>query len=415
MNTELLSSLDEAGKAARTKRQLLTLLIHEPPQTISEIADQLKLSIPTVTKIIGEMVGYGCVKSYGKRETDGGRYPTVYGLVPEAGYFVGVDVKHTYVNLSIIDLLGEEYCSYVGIPYELDNTPEKLDELCQLIVKHIRESKLKPTEVLNVNVNLPGRINSSSGVSYTSFSFIAPQSLATGIQSKTAMHTTIENDTRGMTYGEYTKGGVREQSGGRKGKQVQSKGRNMLFLNVSWGIGLGIVIDGKIHMGQSGFAGEFGHIPAFENELLCQCGKRGCLETEVSGQALHREVLQRIQRGEASILAERVHAGEELSMSDIVEGIRKEDSLCLDILSGIGRKLGKQVSSLINIFNPELVVIGGALSQVGEYLTQQIRTEVVRYSPRLVNKDAKIVSSPLGDTAGVLGACMLARSRRFAY
>lgn len=100
-------------------------------------------------------------------------------------------------------------------------------------------------------------------------------------------------------------------------------------------------------------------------------------------------------------------------MDDIVEGIQQEDSLCLDVLSRMGRKLGKQISSLINIFNPELVVIGGSLSHVGEYLTQQIRTEVARYSPRLVNKDASIITSVLGDKAGVLGACMLARSRRF--
>lgn len=413
MNTELLRSLDESGKTARTKRQLITLLIHEPPLTISEMAEQLKLSIPTVTKIIGEMVSYGCVKSYGKRETDGGRYPTVYGLVPEAGYFVGVDVKHTAINLSIIDLLGEEHASYFDVPYELGNTPEKFEELCALIVQQIRASKLKPSEVLNVCINLPGRLNPSTGVSYTSFSFIAPKSLATAFHERMGIHTIIENDTRGRTYGEYTKGCVRERNEGKRGKQATNKVGNMLYLNVSWGIGLGMVIDGKIHMGQSGFAGEFGHIPAFENELLCQCGKRGCLETEVSGRALHREVTERIQRAEASILAERVHHGQELSMDDIVEGIQQEDSLCLDVLSRMGRKLGKQISSLINIFNPELVVIGGSLSHVGEYLTQQIRTEVARYSPRLVNKDASIITSALGDKAGVLGACMLARSRRF--
>lgn len=413
MNPELLSALDEAGKTARTKRQLITLLIHEPPLTISEMAEQLKLSIPTVTKIIGEMVGYGSVKSYGKRETDGGRYPTVYGLVPESGYFVGVDVKHTSFNLSIIDFLGDEYASYFDVPYQLGNTPEQLDELCALIVQQIRASKLKPSEVLNVNVNLPGRLNPSTGVSYTSFSFIAPQSLAQAFQARMGIHTIIENDTRGMTYGEYTKGYVREQSTNKRGKQTPTKVRNMLYLNVSWGIGLGMVIDGKIHTGQSGFAGEFGHIPVFENELLCQCGKRGCLETEVSGRALHREVTDRIRRGEVSILAERVLSGQELSMSDIVEGIQQEDSLCLDVLIRMGRKLGKQISSLINIFNPELVIIGGSLSSVGDYLTQQIRTEVSRYSPRLVNKDASIIASVLGDRAGVLGACMLARSRRF--
>ncbi len=183
---------------------------------------------------------------------------------------------------------------------------------------------------------------------------------------------------------------------------------------MSWGIGLGIILDGKVYMGKSGFSGELGHITAYDNQILCHCGKKGCLETEVSGLALQRVLIERVKAGEISVLSDQIHRGEHVSQNDIIKAAINEDILCLEILSDIGAKLGKQIAGLINVFNPELVIIGGALSLTGDYLTQAIQTVVRTYSLNLVNKDTQIVTAKLGERAGVIGACMLARSRRFS-
>lgn len=204
-----------------------------------------------------------------------------------------------------------------------------------------------------------------------------------------------------MTYGEYMKGCVNGE-------------KNILFVNISWGLGIGIIIDGKIYTGKSGFSGEFGHINAFENEIICHCGKKGCLETETSGSALHRILLQRIHEGESSILSKRVDTkNNPLTLDEIITAVNKEDLLCIEIVEEIGQKLGKQIAGLINIFNPELVIIGGTLSLTGDYITQPIKTAVRKYSLNLVNKDSVILTSKLKDRAGLIGACMLARSRMF--
>ena len=147
---------------------------------------------------------------------------------------------------------------------------------------------------------------------------------------------------------------------------------------------------------------------------MCHCGKKGCLETEASGSALHRILLERIHNGESSILSSRIAAGDEpVTLEEIVEAVNKEDLLCIEIVEEIGQKLGKQIAGLINIFNPELVIIGGTLSLTGDYITQPIKTAVRKYSLNLVNKDSAIVTSKLKDRAGIVGACMLARSRMF--
>ena len=197
-----------------------------------------------------------------------------------------------------------------------------------------------------------------------------------------------------MAYGEYIAGCVKGE-------------KNVLFINISWGLGMGMIQNGKVYKGCSGFSGEIGHIHAFDNELICHCGKKGCLETEASGSAFFRIVKERISAGEAST----VKTGKDGSFTfqDLIDAVNNEDSLCIDVVDSIGHKLGLQISALINIFNPELVVIGGSMAATGVYLLQAIKSAVIKYSLSLVHKDTRIVLSKLKDRAGLIGACMVAR------
>ena len=102
-----------------------------------------------------------------------------------------------------------------------------------------------------------------------------------------------------------------------------------------------------------------------------------------------------------------------ITLDEIIDAVSKEDVLCIEIIEEIGQKLGQQIAGLINIFNPELVIIGGALSLTGDYITQPVKSAVRKYSLNLVNKDTTIINSQLKDKAGIVGACMLARSRMF--
>ena len=153
----------------------------------------------------------------------------------------------------------------------------------------------------------------------------------------------------------------------------------------------------------------------FEDRVVLRLsdGLENIEETEASGSALHRTLLERIKKGENSILSERINMENPLTLDEIIAAVNKEDVLCIEIVEEIGQKLGKQIAGLINIFNPELVIIGGTLSLTGDYITQPIKTAVRKYSLNLVNKDSVITTSKLKDKAGIVGACMLARSRMF--
>ena len=201
-----------------------------------------------------------------------------------------------------------------------------------------------------------------------------------------------------MAYGEYMRGAVKGE-------------KDILFVNLTWGLGLGIIIDGQLYYGKSGFSGELGHFCMCDNEILCHCGKKGCLETEASGSAFQRILMERHKNGSNTVLAQKLENEEEISLNDLLDAVHKEDVLCIEILEQIGLNLGKGIAGLINIFNPELVILGGTLAQAGDYINLPVQSAIRKYSLNLVSQDTEIKLSKLGEKAGVYGACLLSRSK----
>lgn len=385
---------EKDSKNVVLKSNILGYFIQNGNSTTNDLAKEFNLSIPTMAKTINEMSAGGYVLEYGKLETGEGRRPNLYGLNPDSGYFIGVDMKQNSLSIGLMNFRGDLVDLMDDEPFECDNTQASLDELCSHIVHFIERIKVPREKVLNININVSGRVNPDTGYSYSFYNF-SEMPLNAYISEKVGCDVSIDNDSRAMAYGEYMQGCAKGE-------------KNVLFLNVSWGLGLGIIIDGNLYKGKSGFSGEFGHIHAFDNEILCRCGKKGCLETEASGSAFYRIFKERIRNGETSIL--KTKTGDGITLHDLVKATNQEDPLCIDILELIGHNLGMHVAGLINLFNPELVILGGTLSLTGDFILHAVRSAVLKYSLNLVNRDTQLCISKLKDRAGVVGACMLARN-----
>ena len=390
---------DKNAKNVQIKKNIINYFINEGNNTITELSKELDLSIPTITKFINELQEQELIIEYGKVQTSGGRYPILYGLKPDSIYFIGADMSREHLNIALMNFKGEMIDYKMGIKFEFENTPESFDILHKHLQNYIDNVKVPKERLFNINLNISGRVNPESGYSYSSFYF-SEQPITEIMTEKLNFNVGIDNDTRAMALGEYMAGVVEGE-------------KNVIFVNISWGLGIGIIIDGKPYYGKSGFSGEFGHFPIFDNEILCHCGKKGCLETEASGMAIHRMVIERINNGESSILTEEVKDLNKLTLTDILNAVAKEDPLCIEIIEDVGYTLGKYIAGLINIFNPELVVIGGLLSQVEGFLLLPIKSAIRKHSLSLVNRDSKIEMSKLKHKAGIVGACMVARSRLF--
>jgi predicted NBD/HSP70 family sugar kinase len=398
---KLLDEIEKGTKEALIKKKIILYAIHNGVSTIAELAKEIDMSVPTTTKIINEMCSNGSIYECGKLETNGGRHPNLYGLNPNAAYFVGVDIKQFAVNIGIINFKGEMIDLSMGVPFELKNSPEALSKLIQIIESFIAQQTIDKSKILNIALNISGRVNSESGYSYSIFYF-EERPLVDIVGDRLGYRITIDNDTRAMTYGEYIAGCV-------------TKEKDIIFVNISWGLAIGIIIDGKVYKGKSGFSGEFGHVKSYDNEIMCHCGKKGCLETEVSGSAMHRRLMEMLKGGATSLLSKKIAKNEQITMNDIVQAVNKEDILCIDLVEDIGRKLGEHLAGIINIFNPEMLIIGGTLSLTGDYIMQPIIAAIRKYSLNLVNKDSVIIPSKLRDKTGIIGACMISRLRVFEY
>ncbi|WAC41774.1 ROK family transcriptional regulator [Pedobacter sp. SL55] len=384
-----------AYKNLTLKKAIIAYFSKNGNCTIADLCAELGLSTPKINNILSDLIAEGLVKDFGKLQSRGGRKPNIYGLVMESGYFLGVDVKKSHINIGLTDLQKNLVHVQSNIAYSLNNSEESLNQLCELINNFIKESPIKREKILGAGLNLSGRINYATGYSYSFFHF-NEEPLSKVIERNIGLRIFLENDSRAMAFGEFSAGVVHEEE-------------NVLFLNMDYGMGVGIMINSQLYYGKSGFAGEFGHIPFFNNEIICSCGKKGCLETEVSGWALIRKFKEKLAEGSTSILSNM--PVNEIKLNDIIAAAINDDVLAIELVAEVGEKLGKGIAVLINIFNPEMVILGGSLAETGEYIRLPIKSALNKYSLSLVNNDTQVKMSKLGESAGVVGACLLVRNR----
>lgn len=398
MKEHILKDIINANKRSATQRALLNQFIMQGSSTIPELSKNLGISIPTVTKSLNELMDKGLVQEVGKRDNSSGRVPTIYDLIPTSGYFIGIDPTINSLAFGISDFCGNLVYKKNNIPFHYEDTPACLENLEKLLLDFIDELTIDKSLILGICMNVAERVDPFEGKAYNKYTFL-DKPLATALSEAVGYPVYVDNDSRSMAYGEYLKGCCNGE-------------KNVVFVNIGWGLGMGLIIDGKLYFGKSGYSGEIGHMSVYDNDIICHCGKLGCMETEVSGLALQRKMTKLLMDGGQSILSDKVvNQKQTLTLPDILDAIAKEDVLSIEALQKVADELGKNLAGIINIFNPDMLVIGGDLSVTGDYLIQPVKMGIKKYSLNVVNEDSKIVTSDLKDQAGLIGACLMARYR----
>ncbi len=380
-----------AHKTDLAKRAIIARL-SVGDSTLADLAAQLNISIPTVTKLVAELVGDCLVCDLGKVETAGGRRPNVFGLAGSAVYFAGIAVRRDRLDMAVTDLQNNVAARHTVDDFTLDDTPACLGKILFESNKFLNNSDIQHNKIIAVGVSLPGRVNTEAGRSYTYFN--NPDTpLRQVFEINLGLRAMLENDTRAMCHAEYT---ARREDGVH----------DMLYVNIGRGFSIGIVVDGKMYYGKSGFAGEFGHVPMFDNGAICQCGRRGCLETEVSGFAIENRMRALIDGGAAT----SVGSADNIHIDNIIEAALRGDALSIELIEEAAEKAGRSVAMLLNIFNPELVVVGGNLAAAGDYLMLPMQAAVNKHSVGLVYNDTRFAIAKTDGTAAATGAAMMVRN-----
>lgn len=388
-------------KSYVNKIKIIKNLYLKEANTASEICTEVGISLPTVNSLLGDLMNSGEVIKHGRAESQGGRKPDLYRLAENAFYVLSVDLSRFNVNLALYS------CTHsLAFPKEshkitLNNEMETFDRLCEYIETYLAKTGIPSEKVIAIGISMPGLIDSVGGVNYTYLKF-GRKTLLENLESRFEKKIFLENDARAMTLAEYKFGSEHSY-------------KNVLGIFIGWGIGLGIIIDGKIYQGASGFAGEFAHSPIFETrEITCICGKKGCLEAVASGTAIVRMAGDAIKLDQDSILARivRDHRGE-LEPGLVVEAALAGDQRAITILSEAGLDLGRGISILIQLLNPELIIIGGSVAEANQYLITPIQQALNIYSMAKSRERSQLALYQLGEDVGLMGGVAVANEKLF--
>ena len=214
-------------------------------------------------------------------------------------------------------------------------------------------------------------------------------------RNKFGLEVLIENDAKARAFAELRFGAAHSK-------------RNVLAIHMDWGIGLGIIVNGKLYKGRDGFAGELGHLPMVDNGILCRCGKRGCLETIASGTAVALMVIEEMKAGHSSMLGQLVDEDlEKIEIRKVVQAATMGDQYSISILANAGHWLGKGLAYLIQIFNPELIILGGRMAEAHQFILPPIQQAIQIFCNPELGNNIQIEVSELGSQAGIQGVAAL--------
>lgn len=362
------------------------------PKTIPQITRHLRLSVPTATNLIQELIQEEWVVEAGKKETDNGRKPSLYSLNLTKYFMAGMEIglKTLRVVVTRLD------CSavYEGElkSFELENTPECLEIVLDFLINSLEASGIPKTKLIGLGVGITGRVNRNSGASLNYFNFME-QPLQAYLQQRIGLMVYIENDTRVNGIAEQVLGNAREID-------------HALIVNVGRGLGLSVIINRNIHTGASGYAGEYGHMQLGQSDRLCICGKKGCLETEVSGAALEADLLQALEARQTSLHFD-LQSATSKSYRDVILASLQGDALSIDLLQKQGQKLGQALGSIINLLNPERIVIGGEFARNNEFFIDAIALGLKKTALLPPLSQCELIPSALGEDSAALGAAAL--------
>lgn len=376
----------------RLKQRILKELYFDKVLSCAELSLRIKKSLPIVAKSINNLIADKYVTEVGQGPSSGGRRPVVYSLRPHEKLIVAVSMDQLSTRIVIYDLMHNQLSDVEVTELELNNSTA-LPKLIYLIDKFIVKSGFDRESIIGVGISMPGFVDVKKGINYT-FLDAGGQSLQEYISEEIALPVFIDNDSCLIALAELKFGKARTK-------------QNVMVINVAWGIGLGMILNGEIFRGHSGFAGEFSHIPTSNEGNLCSCGKRGCLETEASLVVVAKRAIQGIKEGRVSSLQQELNDHSKLPGDLVMEAANKGDQFAIELLSQAGYAIGKGLAVLIHLINPSAIILSGRGAAVGRILSASIQQSLHKYAiPRLA-ESTELQISQLGSDAALIGSAAL--------
>ncbi|MDB5145046.1 MAG: hypothetical protein JWQ66_3759 [Mucilaginibacter sp.] len=380
-------------KSAQLKNMIVKQLYFDKALSCAELSELFEKSIPSITKAVNELMSEGFVVEQGYAPSSGGRRPLLYSIKPDAMYILAVAMDQLSTRIQLLDLFNRPVADSLTLELKLLNNNEALGILIENINNYIANADVPKEKIAGIGMGMPGFVNVVQGINYTYLN-TGGKSLTQYLRDQTGLPVYIDNDSSLIALAEQKFGIAKAQ-------------QNVMVINLGWGIGLGMIVNGEIFRGHNGFAGELSHIPLSDDDALCACGKRGCLETVASMLVVVEQAIEGIKNGRVTSLKNTDSSPSKALGDDILEAAGKGDQFAIDLLSDAAYKIGKALAILIHIMNPQTIVLSGRGARAGKILLAPIQQALHKYCiPRLAESTQLLISN-LGFDAELIGAAVL--------
>ncbi len=377
------------------KRRIVKHLYFGNMLSCADLSDKIHKSIPLTTRMLGKLMEEGMVTETGYAASTGGRRPVMYSLKQDVMYVVSVAMDQLVTQIAILDMQNRNVTAIELFELPLTKNPNAPAALAEKINEIISRSGIPKNKIAGIGIGMPGFVSAVKGINYT-FLETDGYTISQYISAKVKLPVFIDNDSRLIALAELKFGAAREK-------------KNVLVINVGWGVGLGMILEGELFRGHDGFAGEFSHIPLFLNNKLCSCGKSGCLETETSLLIVIEKARNGLRNGKLSMLKELALSDDqpEKAFQNIVTAASRGDKFAVEILSEAGYNIGRGVAILIHLLNPEVVILSGRGSSAGKIWQAPIQQALNEHCIPRLSLNTEIKVSALGYNAELTGAAAL--------
>ncbi len=379
------------NKIARKK--IFRHLFFTPGLTSAEISIAIDKSLPVTTQLLTELIHEGKIEETGLAESTGGRRPQTYSLTEGSFQILSIAMDQLVTRVALVD----EKARIVGTRqlFELNlyDNRNALNELIDCIRLFVNSENIDTERVLGIGIGMPGFVDVKKGIN-NSFLASAEGSVIETIEKAIGLPVWIDNDSSLIALAESKWGAAKDK-------------KHAMVINIGWGIGLGMLLNGKLYRGQEGFAGEFSHMSLYDNNKLCNCGKYGCLETEASLLVTLEKVNQGIANGAVTSITMPNLTHKEAAAKSLIKAVLEGDRFAIAVLSESAYEIGRGVAILIHLLNPEVIVISGFGSLAGKAWIAPIQQAINEFCIPALAQNVEIRISDLASKAELLGAAAL--------
>ena len=394
-----------SDEALDTLVSVLDEIRHARSRSRSELVARTGLSRGIVAQRIAELIELGLVVDGGELgPSTGGRPPRQMTFRAEAGHVLVADLGATSIDVAITDLEGR-ILGHRDEPADIATGPEaclrRVDELFEELTSATRDL---PGRLWGIGIGIPGPVEFRSGrpISPPIMPGWDGYPIREELATRYAAPVWVDNDVNLLALGEWHSG-------------IAVGHDNVIVVKIGTGIGAGIISNGRIHRGAQGSAGDVGHIQIVDDAtVVCRCGNVGCLEALAGGGALARDGEAAALDGRSDRLRTALDQHGRVTAEDVARAASFGDPVAVGLLQSAGRRVGLMLASVVNLFNPSLVVVGGGVAQSGDQLLAAIRETVYRRSLPLATRELILQRSSLGALAGVIGASSMVVEQLFS-